>query len=272
LTNGEASVALKQAQGTWVTSMVGYTAMFNNLDNMRDPHLGLRMDFKQDLAGVGGDSKFIRTTADVRAFHELYFDDIVGVAHFQGGNLTALGGGQLRVIDNFNLGQTLVRGFAPGGIGPRDMTNTIPGSNIGNALGGTDYFGASLEAQFPIWGLPRDVGLKGAIFADAGTLFNYTGSKDFSSYLGYGSSQCVAGGGNTAAQNIAKNQATAAANYTQAACINVGGDSIALRSSVGASLIWASPMGPIRFNYAIVTSKQNADVTQNFSFSGGTSF
>jgi outer membrane protein insertion porin family len=31
-------------------------------------------------------------------------------------------------------------------------------------------------------------------------------------------------------------------------------------------------MGPIRFNYAIVTSKQNADVTQNFSFSGGTSF
>jgi outer membrane protein insertion porin family len=52
----------------------------------------------------------------------------------------------------------------------------------------------------------------------------------------------------------------------------VGGDTTALRSAVGVGLIWASPMGPIRFNYAFVTSKNTYDVTQAFSFSGGANF
>ncbi len=170
LTNGEASLALKQAQGGWVTSMVGYTLAYNTLDKPRDPHLGILANVSQDIAGAGGDSKFVRTTADIKAYHELYFDNIVGLVHLQGGNLLDLSSQPLRVVDNFNLGQTLVRGFAPGGIGPRDITNTLGGTNQGNALGGTNYWGASLEAQFPIWGIPRDIGLKGAIFADAGSL------------------------------------------------------------------------------------------------------
>jgi outer membrane protein insertion porin family len=58
----------------------------------------------------------------------------------------------------------------------------------------------------------------------------------------------------------------------QSACIVVGGDTTQLRSSVGVGLIWASPMGPIRFNYAFVTSKNVVDVTQAFSFSGGANF
>ena len=33
--------------------------------------------------------------------------------------------------------------------------------------------------QFPIWGLPRELGLKGAVFADAGTLFGYKGPNFF---------------------------------------------------------------------------------------------
>jgi len=60
--------------------------------------------------------------------------------HLQAGNLTDLSNQPLRVVDNFNLGQTLVRGFAPGGIGPRDITNTLGGTNQGNALGGTNYW------------------------------------------------------------------------------------------------------------------------------------
>jgi outer membrane protein insertion porin family len=59
----------------------------------------------------------------------------------------------------------------------------------------------------------------------------------------------------------------------QSACITVGGNNAnPIRSSVGVGLIWASPMGPIRFNYAFVLSKQSSDVTQQFSFSGGANF
>ncbi|WP_294533434.1 outer membrane protein assembly factor BamA [uncultured Rhodoblastus sp.] len=275
LTNGEASVALKQASGNWVTSMIGYTLSFNNVDNPRDPHEGIRADLRQDFAGVGGNSQFLRTTVDFRGFHELYFDNLVGIAHVQAGDLQPFGSQPLRIVDNFNLGQSLVRGFAPGGIGPRDITNSTSNNN-GNALGGTKYFGASLEAQSPIWGLPKDLGLKLALFADAGTLYDYRGATNFGSYLGYNAGQAASCSymNNYTPQGAAKQ--TYAANgvpIQQSACITVGGnDAFAIRSSVGAGLIWASPMGPIRFNYAFVLSKQSSDVTQQFSFSGGANF
>ena len=51
--------------------------------------------------------------------------------------------------------------------------------NQGNPLGGTTYFGGSVEVQFPIWGLPREIGLKGALFADGGSLFDYQRQDQF---------------------------------------------------------------------------------------------
>ena len=70
-----------------------------------------------------------------------------------------------------------MRGFAPGGMGPRDISD--PYNLAGNGLGGTTYFGGSAEIQFPIFGLPKEVGLKGAFFADAGTLFGFQGQTDY---------------------------------------------------------------------------------------------
>ena len=96
----------------------------------------------------------------------------VGFARLQGGNIWGYGSNKLRLSDNFNLGPGLVRGFAPGGIGPRDL-NTLDNKQAG--IGGTTYFGGTVEVQFPFFGLPRDLGLKGAVFADAGTLFGYSG-------------------------------------------------------------------------------------------------
>jgi outer membrane protein insertion porin family len=138
------------------------------------------------------------------------------------------------VTDNFNLGPSLVRGFAPGGIGPRDtsLANTST-----NSLGGTNYVGASAELQFPMFGLPKDLGLKGALFADAGTLFGYQGRTNFGSPP---TAPCTLGNLATTPQ-------------TQGSCITVGNtDAATIRSSVGASELWASPLGPIRFDYAFV--------------------
>ena len=58
-------------------------------------------------------------------------------------------------------------------------------SLAGNGLGGTTYFGGSAEIQFPIFGLPREVGLKGAVFADAGTLFGFQGATNYANTIGY---------------------------------------------------------------------------------------
>jgi outer membrane protein insertion porin family len=256
MTNGEASLAIKEAAGTRLTSAIGGTLAFSNLDNVRNPTKGLYAELRSDFAGLGGDSKWVRGQADMRYYYPV-FDDVVAMARVQGGHIMGYGGNELRIIDNFNLGPTLVRGFAPGGIGPRDVSAGL--NNRTSGLGGTTYFGGSTELQFPIWGMPREVGLKGAVFADAGTLFGYKGQNNFSEYVGL------------AANAPCADRYSAAGNYQQNNCVTVR-DSHKIRTSVGASILWSSPLGPIRFDYAFALSKDKNDVTQAFRFSGGTSF
>ena len=258
LLNGEASLAIKQAaaEGVTVTSLVGYSLIWDSLDNRKDPSSGIHANFHQDIAGVGGDSEFIRETFDGRYYYPIT-DDIVGLLHGQAGQITGFGVDQnLPIINNFNLGPTLVRGFAPGGIGPRDISN--PTNISGNGLGGTTYFGASGEVQFPLFGLPKELGLKGAFFVDAGTLFGYTGGTNFSQLVGLpAGTPCLT--------------ALANANFTQSNCVTLD-DERTIRTSVGASVLWASPLGPIRIDVAYPVIKGKYDQTQFVNFTGGATF
>ena len=252
LTNGEASLALKQAaaQGLVLTSLFGYSLIYNTLDNNKNPTSGLYANFKQDVAGAGGDSRFLRETFDARYYYPLS-DDFTGFLRVQGGQIYGFGGPDaLQIVNNFNVGPTLVRGFAPGGIGPRDISD--PNNIAANGLGGTTYFGGTAEVQFPIWGLPREIGLKGAVFVDAGTLFGYQSQTNF------------AGGHPCTPTNVAP-------LYTQGNCIDLD-DEKTIRSSAGLSLIWASPLGPIRVDYAYAITKGKYDQVQQFNFTGGTTF
>ena len=170
--NGEASMAVRKelAAGPVNVSLVGYTVSYNTLDNNKLPTSGLFTELRQDFAGVGGDVDFIRTSVEARNYYEL-FSDVVGVFKVQAGAIAPWGGQQLRMLDQFQMGPNLVRGFAPAGIGPRDLT--IGTTN--DALGGSLYWGASFEAQTPLYFLPKDVGIKVAAFADAGNLWDYQG-------------------------------------------------------------------------------------------------
>ena len=134
LTNSEASVAVKQAQGRTLTSLIGLSAIYSTLDNPRDPRNGLLADARVDFAGLGGDSKYVRTSGDIRYYHEL-FEEVVGSLRVQGGVIHATGDGALRIIDHNFMGPNLVRGFAPSGIGPRDITYTS--NHAQGALGAT---------------------------------------------------------------------------------------------------------------------------------------
>ncbi|MGD9656668.1 MAG: outer membrane protein assembly factor BamA, partial [Methylocystis sp.] len=266
--NGEASLGIKGSEGTLVTSLFGYSLNYSSIDNFKNPHNGWLASFNQDAAGAGGGARYLRTSGDIRYFHEIpYLDDVVGIARLQGGDLSTFGGYKARIQDNFNLGPSLVRGFAPGGFGPRDSNIlTSFNNNRGNSLGGSNYIGGSLEVQFPIWGLPKDLGLRGALFADAGSLWNFRGRTNYANNLPtipifapgqFGT--CIAA-------------YTPIAGFGQGSCLTPISNKFALRSSVGASVLWNSPMGPIRFDYAVVTSKVYGDITQNFRFSGGTNF
>ncbi len=244
--NGQASWAIIEAvaQGTTISSVVGYTLSFNGLDSNLNPTSGLFAELKQDFAGVGGDVNFIRTTGDVRYYYPLINDWVLSLRG-QAGYVTAWGDQDMRIMDNFFMGPNLVRGFAPSGIGPRDIS-----TGQLDSLGGTAYWGTSAEVQFPLAFLPKDVGMKGAIFADAGSLWDYTGPVNFNGVQPY---TCL----------------PASKNAVGAVCV---ADDNGIRSSVGASLIWQSPFGPLRFDYAWVLSQAAYDQTQAFRFSGGTRF
>ena len=75
------------------------------------------------------------------------------------------------MLDDFKMGPNLVRGFQPAGIGPRDITS----ATANDALGGTMYWGASLEFQYPFYFLPKDAGIRGAVFIDSGSEWGYKG-------------------------------------------------------------------------------------------------
>src|SRR5262249_33081433 len=167
--DGEASLAIRKelAAGPVLVSSLGYTVAYNTLDNNRNPTNGLLVEFKQDGAGAGGDVRFLKSTLDARLYNEI-FPDVVGLIRGQGGFATGWGGEGLRMLDHFQGGPNLVRGFAPAGFGPRDLTQIPFGFGQADALGGSLYWAATVEFQTPMFFAPKDFGMKFAVFADAG--------------------------------------------------------------------------------------------------------
>jgi outer membrane protein insertion porin family len=232
--NGEASLPVKQAAlagPAWV-SAVGSTVNYNTLDSNRSPTSGVLSSLNQDLAGLGGDVKFLRTTEDFRAYQPVA-GDVVAMVRAQGGYVTPWGGQSLRLSDGFFGGPQLVRGFAPNGFGPRDLT---PGTTMDN-VGGRQYWATSAELAAPAPFVPTSSGLKFAVFADMGSVWGYR-------------------------------TAPSASGPALSQSMQVSGSNV-LRSSLGTSLIWDSPFGPLRANYALPVSKASYDVTQRFGFTAG---
>ncbi|MGY3589182.1 outer membrane protein assembly factor BamA [Bradyrhizobium sp. USDA 4350] len=253
--DGEASLPVRKelAGGKTLTSALGYTLNYNTLDNNKNPTDGLIIDFKQDFAGVGGDVSYIKSAIDAKYYTPLV-SDIVGVIHAQGGILNKLGTQDLRMLDHFQMGPNLVRGFAPNGIGPRDIN---PYGTM-DAIGGTKYWGVSAELQMPFWFLPKEVGLKGAVYADAGGLYDYQGPQSWVATGEVNTPGCVKPTNNPPSPGT---------------CLGLSfDDSKVVRTSVGVGLIWQSPFGPLRFDYAVPLTKGAYDRVQEFRFGGGTTF
>jgi outer membrane protein insertion porin family len=253
--DGEASLPIRKelAGGKTLTSSVGYSLNYNTLDNNKNPTDGLLVDFRQDFAGVGGDVTYLKSTIDGKYYTPLV-GDVVGLVHLQSGILNKVGS-DLRMLDHFQMGPNLVRGFAPNGIGPRDINPF----GTQDALGGTKYWGASLELQMPFWFLPKEVGLKGAVYADAGGLWGYQGPTSWALTGEVNTPGCI--------------RPTQSPVISPGTCLGLQyDDTNVVRSSVGVGLIWASPFGPLRFDYAVPLTKGQFDRVQQFKFGGGTSF
>jgi len=222
------------ALSPWVKSSVSAALQYNSIDDMKNPHDGIYANLTGEFAGLGGDASWAKITARGTYYKTLSEEqDIVGLLTAGGGHIEAISN-DLRVFDTFKTTDRIIRGFAYNGMGPIDLGPTGARKDDYH-LGGSTYFHASAEAQFPMPALPPSLGVKGAVFADAATLFGV--DKGISSSVTNGASF-----------------------------------DMKWRASVGVGLIWASPFGPIRIDYAIPVLKEKTDVVQNINFGISTRF
>lgn len=211
----------------WTRSSISQSITYNTLDDAQLPHEGILASVTQEFAGLGGTSDFYKLTGKAKWYYTVSDEaDIIASIGGSAGHLFKTSG-SMEVFDQFQLGSNDIRGFERNGLGPR--------MNNGDALGGTTYFTASAEASFPLPGIPRDSGFRGALFVDAGTLYG---------------------------NDVKINSATE----------SIRGEDASLRASVGVGLIWASPFGPLRVDYAVPIAKEDFDEIQNFKFGINSSF
>ena len=156
----QASIFIKEQEGSNTVSQVSHTTSYDQLDNRRQPSKGYAVSLTNDLAGLGGDVRHLRSKLRAGYFVPILEDRVLSF-RLETGYIKGIGE-DVEIGERFFLGGRKIRGFAPSGIGPRDLKTR-------DVLGGNQYYTGSVELRFPI-GLPNELGLKASIFSDVGSL------------------------------------------------------------------------------------------------------
>jgi len=181
---------LCDATGKRTTSSVGYSLVFDNLNNRVRPSAGQRAVLSQDFAGLGGSVKYVRSRIEADKYWNVGSGFVLN-AHAEGGYVLPLGGtrydesgnpiDKVRLTDRFFLGNPQIRGFDIRGVGPRvrripydTSTKALVTDNsqiTEDALGGRAYYLDHLELELPLGSGARELGLRPSLFVDMGAVF-----------------------------------------------------------------------------------------------------
>ncbi|MEK0081635.1 outer membrane protein assembly factor BamA [Benzoatithermus flavus] len=157
----DASIFIRQEEGGRSTSLVGQTFTYDRRDVRFLPSEGYYLRLDQDVAGLGGDNRFLRHEGRAD-FYYPFFPDVVLNLGASAGYIFGFGGEDVHLANRFFIGGNTLRGFRFGGIGPRDKETD-------DKLGGNLYYVGTAELRFPL-GLPSELRIFGRTFVDAGTL------------------------------------------------------------------------------------------------------
>ena len=246
------SFSICSQRGSFITSLFGYGWRFDRRNDPINATRGFFVGFNQDLAGLGGDVKYVRTETQGGWYHGFTKDfilSVTGEAGFVGG----WGGDHVRINDRFYKGGNSFRGFQTAGIGPRDLS-----FGREDALGGKAYAIGSIELTIPTY-LPEQYGIKAALFTDFGTLGLLDGVDKLTP---------VPVDPNDLTKGFQKD-ATGSFILAPNPAIK---DDLSLRASAGISIRWKSPMGPLQFDLSGILSSQPYDKTETFRFTTATRF
>lgn len=235
-----APLAVQLASGTKNGSAFGYTFGYNTLDDVIRPNRGLAMSFSQDLAGLGGNLKYLSTTAEFAFYQPVLWESMVGSLSFTAGDILGYDGQDIPINYRFFKGGDSFPGFSQAGIGPRD---TFVSGNIG-AVGGNVFAIGNASIRLPSF-LPEDYGITTSLFDYFGTLGRIDGKVPW---------------------NCQNPPAGPFAGQTPT-CIR---DNLAFRMSAGIGIGWKSPFGPIQIDLGVPVFKAGYDRAELIHFSAGT--
>jgi outer membrane protein insertion porin family len=141
---------------------VGQVLLYDKRDSPKDPTEGYYFQLATDIAGLGGNVRYLRSVVTGGYFHPFAPQWVLSLLG-EAGNITGIND-TVRIEDRFFVGGDNLRGFATSGIGPRDR-------QTGDALGGRTYYTGTVQLGFPV-GLPPELGITGRVFTDFGSLFS----------------------------------------------------------------------------------------------------
>lgn len=157
-----ASRYIREQAGTTTNSSVSQIFTWEDRDNKFAPTDGYFAQLTQEYAGLGGNTNYI--SHEFKGAYYYPLGDQWTLQFLSSGGIIKGVGEKVRIQDRFFLGGNDLRGFENSGVGPRDKVTL-------DALGGNMYYTATTELHFPV-GLSDDLGFTGALFVDAGSLWD----------------------------------------------------------------------------------------------------
>jgi outer membrane protein insertion porin family len=297
--------------GNRVTSSVGYSILYSTVNNTIHPTRGARALFQQDFAGLGGDTRYLRTRISGAKYWNVFRNFIFSISA-EGGYIHSFENGSanvdpVRLTDRFFLGSPQIRGFDIRGVGPRiqripylfdrdddgNITNvrlTDDRSQISDdSIGGRAYYLGRAELEIPLGAGARDLGLRPSIFVDVGALWGVRrpalndlppGDPRLERPIlsAEGLRQCSTGGDSPTISTIPPDAAGCPAGSTLLSQTSDAfrevflGDTPSPRVSIGFGVNWNSPFGPFRIDIARALISQPGDDTKLITFNVGTAF
>jgi outer membrane protein insertion porin family len=160
----DASPFIQQEVGTRTASGFGQTITYDVRDSKIDPTDGYLVSLSNDVAGAGGTSHYLRTNVNATTYYPVFEESVLS---FGGRIGYIVGFGEdIHLNDRYFLGGDSFKGFAKGGLGPRDVS---PG-HTNSALGGNTLYTATTELSTPL-SVAKEFGLRGIMWGQVGSLY-----------------------------------------------------------------------------------------------------
>ncbi|MEP0191316.1 MAG: outer membrane protein assembly factor BamA [Erythrobacter sp.] len=294
--------------GDRLSSILGLSLSFNSLNSSLRPTRGQRVTFSTELAGLGGDVRYLRMRGRYQQYWNLANTGFIFSLLAEGGTIIPLAdrGGEdvedILLTDRFFLGEPQFRGFDIRGVGPRILTQPFITNADGlpeaitdrdsvrdDALGGRNFYLARAEIEIPLGTGARELGLRPSIWLDVGALWGITQPLLQDNPFGV---QNVDADGNpifievgtdddgNAVQFATINPIAADMVTANTPSVRAGsairevflGDTPSPRITAGIGVNWNSPFGPFRIDFAQAIRRVEGDDEKTFTFNVGTQF